>query len=116
VTAEQPTETKPVRTRLADLTGGIGRKLDEIKGETVTVYAIEFDIRQVHKIDPKGNTLDELEDKEVAIITCENDNRFYTFSAPLLAKLREVDPAALPALAVFDLKDIAGGRRVWTIS
>jgi hypothetical protein len=108
--------TPETTTRLADLTGSMGHKMEDIKGEQVTVHSIEFDIRQVHKLDDAGRQLDELEDKEVAILTCDNGNRFYTFSAPLIAKLHEVDPAALPALAIFDIKDITGGRRVWTIS
>jgi len=111
-----PEAPEEVTTRLSDLTGGMGHKLEDIKGEQVTVYAIAFDLRQVHKLDDNGRQMDELEEKEVAIITCENENRFYTFSAPLIAKLHEVDPAALPALAIFDIKDITGGRRVWTIS
>jgi hypothetical protein len=100
---------------LAALTGGMGHKLEEIKGETVIVSKIVFDTRQVHGISPEGKQLDELEDKEVAFITCD-DNVFYTFSDPLIKKLREVREEDLPAVAVFDIKDIAGGRRVWTIS
>lgn len=101
--------------RLSDLTGGMGHKLEEIKGVEVVVAAIDFDNRPVHKLDDKGKTLDELEDKDVAIITLDDDRKFYTFSVPLIDKLREVDQSALPVLAKFDIKDIAGGRRVWTI-
>jgi hypothetical protein len=109
------TENAP--RRLAELTGGMGQKLEEIKGKPVTVIALTFEVRPVHKLDPKtGAQMEELEDKEVCIITCEGDARYYTFSTPLITKLQEVDPEDLPAIAVFDIKDISGGRRVWTIS
>jgi hypothetical protein len=113
-TDKTPAEAAPMNS-LAALTGGMGHKLEEIKGETVVVSLITFDTRQVHGIGPKGEQLDELEDKDVAFITCDG-NVFYTFSDPLIKKLREVKDADLPAVAVFDIKDIAGGRRVWTIS
>jgi hypothetical protein len=103
--------------RLSELTGGMGEKLEAIKGSEVVVAAIEFETRPVHKLDPKtGAQLDELEDKEFALITTEDGHRYYTLSAPLIVKLKGVDPEELPAVATFDLKDIPGGRRVWTIS
>ena len=109
-------ETPAAPRRLAELTGGMGQKLEEIKGQTVVVTALTFEVRHVHKLDPKsGKTMDELEDKEVAIITTEGDKKYYTFSAPLIAKLTEVNAEDLPAVAVFDIKDISGGKRVWTI-
>ena len=89
--------------------------MEEIKGETVTVFSFEFVTRPVHKLNDAGQRMEELEDKEIAIITVENGNRFYTMSEPLIAKLKEVDVDELPALAKFDIKDTAGGRRVWTI-
>jgi len=114
-TTADTTEEAPVTKRLGDLTGGIGNKLEQIKGETVTVYSIEFTNRPVHALDEAGRTTDALVDKDIAILTCDNGNRFYTLSEPLIGKLREIDQDELPALAVFNLKEISGGRRVWTI-
>src|ERR1035437_3399719 len=107
--------------RLADLTGGMGRKLEDIKGQAVTVTGLEFETREVHKLDPEdGHQLKELESKAVAFIHVEDGtddgSKYYTFSDPLISKLKEVSAEDLPATAVFDIKDIAGGRRVWTIS
>ena len=104
----------PVTKRLGDLTGGIGHLQADRIG-TATVFSFEFVTRPVHKLNDAGQRMEELEDKEIAIITVENGNRFYTMSEPLIAKLKEVDVEELPALAKFDIKDTAGGRRVWTI-
>lgn len=102
--------------RLAELTGGMGQKLEEVRGQSVVVIALTFEVRPVHKLGKKGEQLDELEDKEVCIIECDDERKFYTFSDPLIKKLQGVSPDDLPAVAVFDIKDISGGRRVWTIS
>jgi len=116
-----PGETnKP--TRLAELAGGIGHKIEDIKGQEVTVYGIEITVRKVRalKDEPeKGISQDDLVDREVAIFTADIgdgvENRYYTFSEPLINKVRDIAPSSLPTLAIFDLKDIGGGRRVWTI-
>jgi len=104
--------------RLSELTGGLGKKLEEVKGEEVTVLSVEFETRPVHKLDKKGQPTEELEDKEFAILTLAGEPplRVYTLSAPLIVKLHMVAEEDLPAVAVFDIKDIPGGRRVWTIS
>jgi hypothetical protein len=112
------------RKTLAELTGGMGQKLEDIKGTQVKVVGLSFETRQVHKLDKTtGAQLPELEDKEVCFILTEDPMnaeseplKFYTFSDPLIKKLSEVQLEDLPALATFDIKDISGGRRVWTIS
>jgi hypothetical protein len=122
---EEPTEVVAARRKsLAELTGGMGQKLEDIKGTQVTVVGLSFEIRQVHALDKTtGAQLPELEDKEVCfILTTDPLNaegeplKFYTFSDPLIKKLSEVKIEDLPAVAKFDIKDISGGRRVWTIS
>jgi hypothetical protein len=111
-------DTTPVKARsLAEITGAMGAKLETIKGEKVTVTNLTFDVRDVHKLDDNGRQLDELESKEVVFIWTGPETRYYSFSQPLIDKLKEVDiKADLPAEATFDIKDISGGRRVWTIS
>jgi hypothetical protein len=116
-------ETIAPRPRsLAELTGGMGQKLEEVKGEEVVVVGLSFETRQVHTLDDNGRQLDALEDKEVCFISvedptdAENLRKFYTFSAPLIKKLADVKLEDLPAVATFEIKDISGGRRVWTIS
>jgi hypothetical protein len=123
-TTAAETIATPHRRTLAELTGGMGQKLEDIKGTQVTVVGLSFEVRQVHKLDKDtGAQLPELEDKDVCFILTEDPLnasgeplKFYTFSDPLIKKLAEVKLEDLPAVAKFDIKDITGGRRVWTIS
>jgi hypothetical protein len=131
--AKQPaneTPTEPVvapSTRLADLAGGMGKKIADIKGRQVTVEAITFDTRQVRALKdedpseehPDGIREGDLVVRNVATITvtqpADAAGDYYTFSDPLIDKLRRVNAEDLPAVAIFNLVDIDRGQRVWTI-
>jgi hypothetical protein len=119
------TGERPSPHRLADLAGGIGKKIETIAGQEVTVTAIEITIRDVRALEnDRGVTPGTLEAKDVAIITVapqpgfedHGPERYYTFSGPLVGKLREIQPEDLPAVATFRKEKIAGGREAWTIS
>jgi hypothetical protein len=118
------TGVTPSPTRLADLAGGIGKKLELIKGKEVTVTSIEVTMRDVRAIDPDENGEFPIEQRDLAIITVQPQpgfedhppERYYTFARPLIEKLKAVPAESLPAVAVFEIEDIKGGRRVWTIS
>jgi len=123
------TGTRPTKGRLADLAGGMGKKVESIKGKEITVTAIEISTREVRSLNdeepseehPNGVREGDLITKKVAFISSDetdsagNPQRYYTFSDPLISKLEGIDNEALPLLAIFNLVDIPGGKRAWTI-
>jgi hypothetical protein len=119
-TTDETVEPTPVAPSgkarsLAEITGAMGMKLETIKGQPIVVTGLVFDVRQVHKLDDGGRPLEDLEDKEVVFIMVGED-KYYSFSAPLIAKLHTVNVTEdLPAAATFDVKSIGGGRTVWVI-
>jgi hypothetical protein len=109
------------RKSLAELAGGMGKKLEAIEGQTVMVTGLTFDSREVRALrdDPeRGWSKGDLVTRDVAFIATGDGEQYYTFSEPLIDKLKAIDTAALPAEGVFRRVDLTGdrqGQRVWTI-
>jgi hypothetical protein len=111
---------------LADLAETFGEKLESIEGEVVLLRSVTFTQREVANLEPftdenpeDGSTL-----KTVAILSVsfsdapDSVEKFYTFSTPLIDRLRVIDgkEGALPAVSRFERKSFDGGRkRVWSI-
>lgn len=105
---------------LADIAEVFGEKLEAIEGQRVVVTRVDFTTREVAEdpSDPDSPTVV----KSVAIIHARplghpdvDPDRFYTFSAPLINKLRDIGPR-LPARATFERIPFDGGRKqVWSI-
>jgi hypothetical protein len=115
--------------RMAEIAGGMGKKIETIAGQDVLVTAITFDTRSIHSLndDPDaGVKRGDLVDREVAFIEVapqvgfedHGPEQYYTWSAPLIEKLRAVAAAedGLPSVANFNKIDLADGRTAWTIS
>lgn len=120
---------RPSSRRMAEIAGGMGKKIETIQGQDVLVTAITFDTRPIHSLndDPEaGVKRGDLVNREVAFIEVapqagfedHGPELYYTWSAPLIEKLRVVVATAdgLPSVANFNKIDLADGRTAWTIS
>lgn len=112
--AEKKTEPRS----LAELAGGMGKKLETIEGKQVIVQAIAFETREVRALNADaeaGVEVGDLVEKAVVFITLDDEQQYYSFSEPLIDKLKRISADDLPAFGVFTRADIGGGKRAWTI-
>jgi hypothetical protein len=96
---------------LGDLSGSIGPSLDEIEGKPVTVVKIETTVRPLF-----NSQSQEMEDKEIVIITLDNGATYHAWSPSLAEKLGAISPDDLPAVGVFRQAKTRAGFEVWTVS
>lgn len=117
--------------RTAEIAGGMGKKIETIAGQDVTVVGITFDTRKIHSLndDPEADPpvkRGDLVDRVVAFISVapqagfeeHGPEMYYTWSSPLIEKLRIVAAAedGFPSVANFNKIDLPDGRTAWTIS
>jgi hypothetical protein len=118
---------RPSSRRMAEIAGGMGKKIETIQGLDVLVTAITFETRSIHSLnaDPEADppvAIGDLVDREVAFIEVDTGDgeteRYYTWSTPLMEKLHIVAAAdeGLPSVANFNKITLRDGREAWTIS
>jgi len=121
--ADEATAPTPVAEYgdLADYAEVFGEKLDTIEGDRVLVRGVRLTTREVVSLAEDAQEGD-TEVKEVLILTVSPENQleveelYYTFSAPLISKMKGVAPDLFPLWARFEKRSFDGGRKqVWSI-
>lgn len=94
--------------RISDFIEGIGRKLDELAGEDVTVSRVEVTERPM-----RG------EDKPFVFIYVQDANgedvTYHAWSASLAEKLGDIPDEAFPLTARFFRTKTSGGFEIWNV-
>ena len=111
------------RRRLGEAAGSLGRPLAEIEGESVVVIGLAIDsehkVRSLTDDAERGIRKGELVQRDCVIITVESSDprgtRYFSFSGPLVDRLRTVDPDELPMDARFFKKDLDNGQSTWDV-
>jgi hypothetical protein len=112
---------EPVYGDLADFAEVFGEKLETIEGDRVLVRSLRLTTREVDSLAEDAQE-GETEVKEVLILTVSPESQleveelYYTFSAPLINKMKGVSPDLFPLWARFEKRSFDGGRKqVWSI-